>query len=500
MRALVSVYDKTNIRSFVEELSRLGWEIISTGGTYDLLKEAGIPVIAVEEVTEFEEILDGRVKTLHPKIHGGILYRRGDKNHEATIQEQGIVPIDMVINTLYPFEEAMKQSDATQASIIEMIDIGGPAMIRATAKNFKDTLIVTDPKDYDHVLEVLRTDQNTVEFRQKMAQKAFALTSAYDQMIAQYLLNEETSSQDLTLTYQHEKTLRYGENPHQAADYYVTKDVPFTQWHGKALSYNNFNDMTACIDIVKEFEEPVVVAIKHMNPCGVAIGETPLEAYLKAYEADPVSIFGGIIGFNRPVDEDVAKEMAKLFLEIIIAPSFTQEALEVLQKKKNLRLITMDELDQPAKPSKEIRQTFGGLLVQDKDVELFNEDQLENVTDRPVSDEEMTNLLFAWKVAKHLNSNAVVLAKDGQTIGLGHGEVRRSWAVEKAVDRAIKSPAGAVLASDGFFFEDTINILKEHGVKAIIQPGGSIQDPKVIDAAKEANMSLLMTHMRHFKH
>lgn len=500
MRALVSVFDKTNVVPFVKGLVELGWEIISTGGTYDLLKESGVPVIAVEEVTGFEEILDGRVKTLHPYIHGGILYRRGDKNHEATIDEKGIRPIDMVINTLYPFEEAVNKPGATQESIIEMIDIGGPAMIRATAKNFKDTLIVIDPKDYDEVLEALQKNQNTLEFRQKMAQKAFALTSAYDQMIANYLLGEETAQEDLTLNYQHEETLRYGENPHQAADYYVTDDVPFTQLHGKALSYNNFNDMTACIDIVKEFEQPVCVAIKHMNPCGVAIGNGPLDAYLKAYEADSVSIFGGIIGFNRPVEEDVAQEMSQLFLEIIIAPSFTPEALEILQKKKNLRLVTMDGLDEPAKASKEIRQTIGGLLVQDKDVELFNEDELENVTDRSVSEEEMTDLIFAWKVAKHLNSNAVVLAKDGQTIGLGHGEVRRSWAVEKAVGRAIKNPAGAVLASDGFFFGDTIEILKEHGVKAVIQPGGSIQDPKVIEAAKEADMSLLMTHMRHFKH
>lgn len=500
MKALISVFDKSNLEPFARSLVELGWELISTGGTYQALQAAGLPVTAVEEVTGSEEILGGRVKTLHPKIHGGILYKRQDAEHQATVQNQEIPSIDLVVNTLYPFQAAVECPDSMPEEIIEMIDIGGPAMIRATAKNFQDTLIVTDIDDYDRVIKALKEDQNTLEFRRQMAQKAFALTSAYDACIANYLLEDKVNDR-IQLSYQHGTTLRYGENPHQGAKYYVKDEAPFQQLHGKELSYNNLNDLTACVDLVKEFEEPVAVAIKHTNPCGVAIGSTALDAYQKAYEADDQSIFGGIVGFNRPVEEDLAQALSEIFLEVIVAPSFSSEALDILQKKKNVRLLTMDDLDQPAQAEPQIRQTLGGLLVQDKDIAIFEKDALENKTQRLVSDQEMQDLLFAWKVAKHLNSNAIVLAKNGQTLGMGHGEVRRSWAVEKAMDRSIADThEGAVLASDGFFFPDTIEILKNHGVKAVIQPGGSIQDPSVIEAAEEAGMSLLFTHMRHFKH
>lgn len=504
-RALISVYDKTGIVEFAKELIALDWEIISTGGTKALLEEEGVPVLAIEEITHSPEILDGRVKTLHPRIHGGILYRRDDANHQATIDEMGIHSVDMVVNSLYPFEETVKNPASTKEDIIENIDIGGPSMIRAAAKNFKDVLIVTEASDYDMVLAALKAGEVAFEMRQQLAAKAFRLTAFYDAMIAEYFTREvgEMYPEVITKAYRFKEELRYGENPHQDAVYYespLEADYEIEQLHGKQISYNNYNDLRANMDLVNEFHEPVCVAVKHANPCGVAVGATAAEAFQKAYEVDPVSIFGGIIGFNREVDAEAAEKLSGIFLEIIAAPSFTEEALEILTRKKNIRLIKSANLGSFAGKPQTFKETVGGLLLQDSDSTLYGDEGIQLVSDRQPSEEELSEMEFAWKVAKHCASNAMVVSKDGKTIGLGHGEVRRVWALEKALERSEFSLDGAVVASDGFFFEDTIDTLHEHGVKAIIQPGGSVQDEKVIAAAKKYDITVMFTGTRHFKH
>lgn len=504
-RALISVYDKTGIVEFAQALTALDWEVISTGGTKALLEEAGIPVIAIEEVTNSPEILGGRVKTLHPRIHGGILYKRADEEHQATVSEMGIGSVDMVVNTLYPFEATVKNPEAKKEDVIENIDIGGPSMIRAAAKNFNDVVIVTDPADYQKVIAALKADAVTFEMRQQLAAKAFRQTAFYDAMIAEYFTREtgEMYPEYITKGYRFNEQLRYGENPHQEAVYYespLEADYEIEQLHGKQISYNNYNDMRANMDLVNEFEEPVCVAVKHANPCGVAIGATPAEAYQKAYEVDPTSIYGGIIGFNRPVDAETAEKLAEIFLEIVVAPAFTEEALAILTRKKNIRLIKSPNLGSFAGKAQTFKETVGGLLLQDSDNTLYSDEGIQLVSDRKPTDAELSEMEFAWKVAKHCASNAMVVSKDGKTIGLGHGEVRRVWALEKALERSEFSLDGAVVASDGFFFDDTIETLHEHGIKAIIQPGGSIQDEKVIAAAKEYDITVMFTGTRHFKH
>lgn len=504
-RALISVYDKTGIVEFATKLDQLGWEIISTGGTKSLLEEAGIKVISVEEVTNSPEILQGRVKTLHPHIHGGILFNRDIPEHQETVDELGIHAIDMVINSLYPFEETVKNVASSKAEIIEKIDVGGPSMIRAAAKNYKDVLIVTDAADYDLVADALENDNNTLELRESLAAKAFRLTAFYDAMIAEYFtgLADEKFPELLTKAFRYKEELRYGENPHQAAVYYespLEEDFDLEQLHGKQISYNNYNDMRANMDLVQEFDEPVCVAVKHANPCGVAVADTPAEAYRKAFAGDPVSIFGGIIGFNRTVDAETAEELSKIFLEIIVAPDFTEEAFAILAKKKNLRLVKSTKLGEFKGKGTTYKETVGGLLIQDKDLPIYAETGLELKTDRQVTDKELEDMDFAWKVAKHCASNAMVIAKDKQTYALGHGEVRRVWALEDALQRSEFPLEGAVVASDGFFFPDTIDSLHEYGIKAIVQPGGSVQDEKVIQAAKAYDISVVFTGMRHFKH
>lgn len=504
-RALISVYDKTGIVAFAEKLDQLGWEIISTGGTKTLLEEAGIKVIAVEEVTNSPEILEGRVKTLHPHVHGGILFNRDIASHQATVDEMGIHAIDMVVNSLYPFEETVKNGVASKAEIIEKIDVGGPSMIRAAAKNYKDVLIVTATEDYERVADALENDQNTLELRESLAAKAFRLTAFYDAMIAEYFTAEtnEQFPELFTKGYRYKELLRYGENPHQAAVYYespLEEDFDLEQLHGKQISYNNYNDMRANMDLVQEFDEPVCVALKHANPCGVAVGKTPAEAYQKAFEGDPISIFGGIIGFNRTVDAETADQLARIFLEIIVAPDFTEEAFAILSKKKNIRLVKSTKLGEFKGKKTTYKETVGGLLLQDKDLSIYGEDGVVLKSDRQVTDKELEDMDFAWKVAKHCASNAMVIAKDKQTLALGHGEVRRVWALEDALERSEFPLAGAVVASDGFFFPDTIDTLHEYGIKAIVQPGGSVQDEKVIEAAKAYDISVLFTGMRHFKH
>lgn len=506
MRALISVFDKNGIVEFSKELIDLGWEIISTGGTLKVLQDANLPVLAVEEVTQSKEILGGRVKTLHPAIHGGILNRRNNPEDQGEIKDLDIKSIDMVVNNLYPFEETVKDEKSTNEAIIENIDIGGPSMIRAAAKNFQDVIILTDPVDYDDVLDKLKNDTIDFDYRGYLAMKAYQLTAFYDSMIAQTFerkLDFKDWPKYMVKGYRFDESLRYGENPHQKAAYYIdplADDYQLNQLHGKQLSYNNYNDMKACLDLVAEFQEPVSVAIKHNNPCGVAIGESPLDAYTKAHAVDPISIYGGIVGFNREIDAATAEKLSDIFLEIIIAPSFSKEALEILTKKKNIRLMEVSNINAFVGQKQTIKEAVGGLLVQDKDLDLISEKGLQLVSNRQASEAELEQLHFAWKVSKHINSNAMVVAKDGIAIGLGHGEVRRVWALEKALTRSEMALEGAVVASDGFFFADTIETLNEHNIKAVIQPGGSIQDEKVIAAANEFDISVIFTGMRHFKH
>ena len=506
-RALISVFDKRGIVDFAKELVELGWQIISTGGTFAELKNAGIDVVEIEEVTDFPEILNGRVKTLNPYIHGGILYKRDDEKHVKTLEDMNISSIDMVVNNLYPFEETMLKGKGHD-EIIENIDIGGPSMIRAAAKNYKYVTVIIDPEDYSKVLSELKESNDTsLETRLYLARKVFNYTAYYDALISKYFneLEEVEFPAYLTLGYKLKDNLRYGENPHQKAAFYVSPDPTEgsialgKKLHGKELSFNNINDGNAAIDMVKEFDQPTVVAVKHANPCGIGSGENLLEAYLKAYECDKESIYGGIIATNREVDGEVAKEMAKIFLEVIISPSFTDEALEILTKKKNLRLIELGAIKKEDK-GLEVKNISGGILVQDKDVINFLDD-MKVVTERKPTEEEMKDLIFAWKAVKHLKSNGVVIAKDKGTIGIGGGEVNRFWAVQNAVARAKDKVKGSVLASDGFFpFKDSIELLGQWGVTAIIQPGGSIRDGEVIEEANKHNIAMVITGIRHFKH
>lgn len=506
MRALISVFDKKGIVEFSTGLIDLGWELISTGGTLKTLKEANLPVLAVEEVTQSKEILGGRVKTLHPAIHGGIMNRSDNEKDQGEMAELGLTSIDMVVNNLYPFEATVRKEGATKEDIIENIDIGGPSMIRAAAKNFDDVIIVTDPTDYDDILSKLKNNRLELADRQYLATKAFQLTAFYDSIIAQTFM-EQTEQTDWTdyfvRGYRLNEELRYGENPHQKAAYYIdplSEDFQLNQLHGKQLSYNNYNDMKACLDLVIEFDEPASVAVKHNNPCGVAVGDSALDAYTKAHSVDPISIYGGIVGFNREVDQATAEKLSEIFLEIVVAPSFTEEALEILTKKKNIRLMEVPNLTEFTGQKQMLKEAVGGLLVQDKDLDSMSEEGLKLVSDREPTEEELDELNFAWKVAKHVSSNGMVVAKDGKAIGLGHGEVRRVWALEKALERSEFTLEGAVVASDGFFFADTIETLNQYNIKAVIQPGGSIQDQKVIEAANEHYISVLFTGMRHFKH
>ncbi|QIZ66458.1 bifunctional phosphoribosylaminoimidazolecarboxamide formyltransferase/IMP cyclohydrolase [Geobacillus subterraneus] len=508
-RALISVSNKEGIIPFAKQLAELGVEIISTGGTKRALEEAGVPVISISDVTGFPEILDGRVKTLHPAIHGGILAVRGDERHQAALAEHGIRPIDLVVVNLYPFQQTIAKPDVTLAEAIENIDIGGPTMVRAAAKNYADVAIVVDPADYRAVIEELKANGSIqAETRQKLAAKAFRHTAAYDAMIAEYLTNltGEEYPESLTVTYTKKQSLRYGENPHQSAAFYakplgaafsIAKAV---QLHGKELSYNNINDANAAINLIREFQEPAVAAIKHMNPCGVGVGATLLEAFTKAYEADPVSIFGGIIAVNREVDKETAERMHDLFLEIVIAPSFSDEALTILMKKKNIRLLTLD-FAAPDVKEKTLVAVSGGLLVQDADTYTLEDAEWNVVTKREPTEEERGQLRFAWNVVKHVKSNAIVLAKNGMTVGVGAGQMNRVGAAKIAIEQAGEQAAGAVLASDAFFpMDDTVEAAAKAGITAIIQPGGSIRDADSIRKADEYGIAMVFTGVRHFKH
>lgn len=508
-RALISVSDKTDVVEFTKGLVQAGVEIISTGGTKKVLDEAGIPTVSIDQVTGFPEMMDGRVKTLHPKIHGGLLGRRDLASHMAAMKEHDIQPIDFVCVNLYPFKETIAKPAVTEAEAIENIDIGGPSMLRSAAKNFQSVTVVVDPKDYSLVLAEIQEQQKTsLATRKRLAAKVFRHTAAYDALIADYLTQEvaEAEPEKLTLTYDLKQTLRYGENSHQKAAFYQNAlSTPYSiasaqQLHGKELSYNNIKDADAAIRIAREFSQPTVVALKHMNPCGIGSGATIAEAYQFAYEADPTSIFGGILVANREIDLATAEEMHKLFLEIIIAPSFSKAAFDVLASKKNLRLMTLDFSEQ-ANKQPEVVSVLGGLLVQDQDVIQEKPEEWKVVTDRQPTPEELEALAFAWKAVKHVKSNAIVVANEHQTVGVGAGQMNRVGSVKIALDEAKGRMDGAVLASDAYFpMDDSVEYAAQHGIKAIVQPGGSIRDKDSIAMANKYGVAMVFTGVRHFRH
>jgi phosphoribosylaminoimidazolecarboxamide formyltransferase/IMP cyclohydrolase len=511
-RAILSVTDKTGLIDFARKLSALGIELISTGGTAKLLRDSGISVKDISDLTGFPEMLDGRVKTLHPKVHGGILHRREDPKHVAAVKEHGIQPIDMVVVNLYAFEKTAAKPGVAFEDLIENIDIGGPSMIRSAAKNFQDVAIVTSPADYDSVASEIEQNggQLSKETKWRLAQKAFATTAAYDSAIASTLaqispakveLKPETFPNTLHFSFHKTIDLRYGENPHQKAAMYSDgsgKGVANArQLQGKELSYNNIVDLQAAWDLAQEFDEPVVAIIKHTNPCGTATGKTLAEAYKRALECDPVSAFGGVIGVNRPIDLAAAEEMHKLFLEVIAAPGFDEAAKEKFASKKNLRLVEVV----PANQKWILKNVSGGMLVQDADVRPLQDSDLRVVTRRPPTPEETRALLFAWKVCKHVKSNAIVYARDGQTVGVGAGQMSRVDSAKIGAMKAQLPLKGTVAASDAFFpFPDGVEEIAKAGATAIIQPGGSQRDPEVIEAADRLGLAMLFTGVRHFRH
>jgi phosphoribosylaminoimidazolecarboxamide formyltransferase/IMP cyclohydrolase len=509
-RALISVSDKTGVIEFARQLSKLGVEIISTGGTSHLLQNNDIPVTGISDVTGFPEILDGRVKTLHPAVHSGLLAIRDNSDHRQQMEQLGLGYIDLVVVNLYPFQQTIANPDVTYEDAIENIDIGGPTMLRSAAKNHAFVTVLVDAADYQEVLEQIASSQDTtLETRKHLAAKVFRHTAAYDSLISQYMsvIVGETFPERYTVTYEKMQELRYGENPHQKASFYrkpLAAEGNITtaeQLHGKELSYNNINDANAALQIMKEFAEPAVVAVKHMNPCGVGIGESVLQAYKKAYEADPTSIFGGIVAANRSVDKETALLLNEIFLEIVIAPDFTDEALEVLRQKKNIRLLKLGGLDGRKTPEHLVTSVEGGMLVQEADIYQLSDKDLKVVTERKPTDDEVKQLLFAWKVVKHVKSNAIVLAKDNMTIGVGAGQMNRVGAAKIAIEQAGDKVRGAVIASDAFFpMGDTLQLAAAAGITAVIQPGGSIRDEDSIKVANEYGVAMIFTGVRHFKH
>ncbi|MDE5612478.1 MAG: bifunctional phosphoribosylaminoimidazolecarboxamide formyltransferase/IMP cyclohydrolase, partial [Odoribacter sp.] len=487
-----------------------GWEIISTGGTSKQLKAAGIQVADISDLTKFPECFDGRVKTLHPNVEGGILAIRDNEHHKKQMTDLGIEPIDMVVCNLYPFKQTILKPGVSHEEIIENIDIGGPTMIRAAAKNYKFVTVITDPEDYNRVIDELKAHGDTsAETKEMLAAKVFIHTSHYDALIAGYF-SEKLNIQypkTITLTYEKKQDLRYGENPHQSAAFYAAvKETEGTlpgavQLHGKELSYNNIGDTDGALETLKEFDEPTIVAVKHANPCGVGSASTLAEAYRRAYEADPVSIFGGIVAANREIDAETAKEMAKIFLEVIVAPSFSKEALDILAQKKNIRLLQLEQIGKRNAATRKAKTVLGGLLIQDLDTQLLNDGDLKVVTKRQPTETEMRDLMFAWKVVKHTKSNGIAIAKDLCTTGVGPGQVSRIWALENAIRQGGDRIAGSVMASDAFFpFPDCVEAAHRAGITAIIQPGGSVKDQESIDAADKYGIAMIFTGMRHFKH
>lgn len=508
-RALISVSDKTGVIDFAKGLRAADIEIISTGGTKTALEEAGIETISIDEVTGFPEMMDGRVKTLHPKIHGGLLGRRDSESHMEAMEKEAIQPIDIVCVNLYPFKETILKPETTEADAIENIDIGGPSMLRSAAKNHAFVTAIVDPVDYAIVLaEIQQEGHTSLETRRKLAAKVFRHTAAYDALIGQYLTEAvgEKDPENLTLTYTRKQDLRYGENSHQEAAFYQAA-LPTSysiasaeQLHGKELSFNNIRDADAALRIMREFTEPTVVALKHMNPCGIGSGETIFSAWEAAYAADPVSIFGGIIVLNREVDLVSAQAMTQLFLEIIIAPSYSEEALAVLKTKKNLRLLQVDFSNVEGNAN-EMVSVLGGLLVQQDDRAMEEPESWTVVTDRQPTKEEQAAMAFAWKAVKHVKSNAIVVANQQQTLGIGAGQMNRVGSVKLAIEQVGAKAETAALASDAYFpMDDSVEYAAKHGIKAIIQPGGSIKDQASIDMANKYGIAMVFTGVRHFRH
>ncbi|MEC5424351.1 bifunctional phosphoribosylaminoimidazolecarboxamide formyltransferase/IMP cyclohydrolase [Virgibacillus sp. C22-A2] len=507
-RVLISVSNKEKITEFAKGLIDLDYDIISTGGTLRTLLDAGLPATAVDEVTGFPEIMDGRVKTLHPSIHGGLLAKRSSTDHMKQLEENGISPIDMVVVNLYPFKQTLEKEGVSQEEIIENIDIGGPTMLRAAAKNYADVTVIVDPADYEDILEAQRQGTLDGNKRQQLAAKVFRHTAHYDALISRYFteVTEEEFPETFTVTYEKVQTLRYGENPHQQAAFYknplnsagslATAD----QLHGKELSFNNIQDANAALEILSEYRDPAAVAVKHMNPCGIGVADTINNAFQKAYEADSISIFGGIVACNREIDNFTAEKLSEIFLEIIIAPGFSKEALEILTKKKNIRLLELEMAEKEATYQK-LTTVKGGVLIQDSDAGDIAENDVTVATKRQPSEEELADLLFAWKAVKHVKSNAIVLAKDQQTVGVGAGQMNRIGAASIAIEQAGEKARGAAMASDAFFpMPDTVEAAAKAGVTAIIQPGGSKRDQDSIDVCNEHGIAMVYTSMRHFKH
>lgn len=513
-RAILSVTDKSGLVEFARRLSSLGVELVSTGGTAKLLRESGVAVKDISELTGFPEMLDGRVKTLHPKVHGGILHRRENPVHRSAVAEHGIQPIDMVVVNLYAFEKTSAKPGVQFEELIENIDIGGPSMIRSAAKNFQDVAVVTSPADYTSIAEEMASHGGELsqQTRWRLAQKAFATTAAYDSAIASTLEkvsanghfelpSAEGFPQTLRLSFQKTLDLRYGENPHQKAAMYsdgsATGVANGRQLQGKELSYNNIVDLQAAWELAQEFSEPVCTIIKHTNPCGTATGKTLLEAYKKALECDPVSAFGGVIGVNRPVDQAAAEEMAKLFVEAIAAPAFDEAAKAKFATKKNLRLVEITHAQQ----NWVLKNVSGGILLQDNDLRQLEESDLKVVTKRAPSPEEKRALLFGWKVCKHVKSNAIVYVRDGQSVGIGAGQMSRVDSCKIGAMKAVLPLKGTVAASDAFFpFPDGVEEIGKAGATAIIQPGGSVRDQEVIEAADRLGLAMVFTGVRHFRH
>ena len=508
-RALVSVSDKTGLVDFVKGLQAAGWEIIATGGTQKLLENSGVKTIGISDVTGFPEICDGRVKTLHPKVHGGLLARRDEPSHLQALEENGISFIDLVCVNLYPFRETIAKEGVSMADAIENIDIGGPSMLRSAAKNYNDVTVVCDPADYDTILaEINATGNTTVETRLQLSAKAYTHTAQYDACIATYMREKAGLNEKLFLEFDLKQGLRYGENPHQSAKFYATTtETAFSlasgkQLQGKEMSYNNIQDANAALNIARDFQKPFCVALKHMNPCGAAVAETIEEAWQKAYEADTVSIYGGIVICNRTITKEIALGMKPIFLEIVIAPDFTDEAMEIFATKKNLRVIQMDMT-----PSTEAIDQYvsvnGGLLVQhlDTQIETITADMCATKVQPDAA--TLADMQFGWNIVKHVKSNAIVVVKNGQTLGVGAGQMNRVGSAEIAMKQAHAAGVteGLILASDGFLpFDDTVALAAQYGVTAIVQPGGSIRDNDCVVKADELGICMLMTGTRHFKH
>ena len=508
-RALVSVSDKSGLVDFVKGLQAAGWEIIATGGTQKLLENSGVNTIGISDVTGFPEICDGRVKTLHPKVHGGLLARRDEPSHLQALEENGISFIDLVCVNLYPFRETIAKEGVSMADAIENIDIGGPSMLRSAAKNYNDVTVVCDPADYDTILaEINATGNTALETRLQLSAKAYTHTAQYDACIATYMREKAGLNEKLFLEFDLKQGLRYGENPHQSAKFYAsTKAIPFSlatgkQLQGKEMSYNNIQDANAALNIARDFQEPFCVALKHMNPCGAAVADTIEEAWQKAYEADTVSIYGGIVICNRTITKEIALGMKPIFLEIVIAPDFTDEAMEIFATKKNLRVIQVDMT-----PSTEAIDQYvsvnGGLLVQhlDTQIETIKADMCATKVQPDAA--TLADMQFGWNIVKHVKSNAIVVVKNGQTLGVGAGQMNRVGSAEIAMKQAHAAGVteGLILASDGFLpFDDTVALAAQYGVTAIVQPGGSIRDNDCVVKADELGICMLMTGTRHFKH